>query len=152
MNEKLIQEYIGKDAQKYMNSNTNFIAAVLGQTIGPVWFFYRKSYLLGFAFIIITLILGRISSALNMKEAYSIMFLIYLFSANKLYLWDVRRKVNKIAQTNENMSQEELVDIVRQKGGTNALAATIYVIIVVALIAVLYAMIFYTITNYLSHY
>ena len=150
MEEKLISEYIGKDAQTFMNTNTNWVAALLGQSIGPVWFFYRKSYLLGFAFIIITLIIGRITSALEISKAYYIMFFIYLFSANKLYLWDVRRKVNKIMQTNENMSQEEIVAIVRQKGGTNGLAAAIYVIIIVALIAILYAMIYYLLHFFIS--
>ena len=143
-------EYIGKDAERYMNTNTNWAAALLGQSIGPVWFFYRKSYLLGFAFIIITLIVGRIASALGINKAYYIMFFIYLFSANKLYLWDVRRKVNKILETNGNMPQEQLVEIAREKGGTNGVAAAIYVIAIVALIAILYAMIFSAMTSMFS--
>ena len=116
MEEQLMSEYIGKDAEKYMNTNTNWMAALLGQSIGPVWFFYRKSYLLGFAFIILTLIVGRVATSLGIKKAYYIMFLIYLFLANKLYLWDVRRKVKKILENNENMSQEQLVEIARKKG------------------------------------
>ncbi len=142
MEEQLMSEYIGKDAEKYMNTNTNWVAALLGQSIGPVWFFYRKSYLLGFAFIILTLIVGRVATSLGIKKAYYIMFLIYLFLANKLYLWDVRRKVKKILENNENMSQEQLVEIARKKGGTNAVAAAIYVILIVALIVILYAMLF----------
>ena len=95
MEDRLVEEYIGKDADRYMNTNLNWAAALLGQSIGPVWFFYRKSYLLGFAFIIITLIVGRLATAMGISKAYYIMFFIYLFSANKLYIWDVRRKVNK---------------------------------------------------------
>lgn len=142
MEERLMSEYIGKDAERYMNTNTNWVAALLGQSIGPVWFFYRKSYLLGFAFIIITLIVGRIASAVGINQAYYIMFFIYLFSANKLYIWDVRRKVNKILETNRNMSDDQLVNLVREKGGTNGIAAAIYVIAIVAFIVILYAMIF----------
>ncbi len=150
MEEKLMSEYIGKDAERYMNTNINWSAALLGQSIGPVWFFYRKSYLLGFAFIIITLIVGRIASALEINKAYYIMFFIYLFSANKLYLWDVRRKVNKILEANGNMPQEQLVNIAREKGGTNGIAAAIYIIAIIAVIAILYAMIFFTMKSMFS--
>lgn len=58
--------------------------------------FFRKSYLLGFAFLIVTYIVGSIASAINLDKASYIMFFIYLCTANKLYLWDVRRKVKKI--------------------------------------------------------
>ena len=150
MEERLISEYIGKDAERYINTNTNWVAAILGQSIGPVWFFYRKSYLLGFAFIIITLIVGRIATALGIDQAYYIMFFIYLFSANKLYIWDVRRKVSKILETNGNIPQEQLVNIAREKGGTNGVAAVIYVIAIVALIAILYAMIYSAIVSMFS--
>ena len=52
------------------------------------------------------------------------MFFIYLFTANKLYLWDVRRKVNKIASSGY-ASDEELISTVREKGGTSTVAAVI---------------------------
>ncbi len=142
MEDRLVSEYIGKDADTYMNTNLNWAAALLGQSIGPIWFFYRKSYLLGFAFIIITLIVGRLATAMGISKAYYIMFFIYLFSANKLYIWDVRRKVKKILSTNGNMPQEQIVNIVREKGGTSGLAAGIYVVVLIALVAILYAMIF----------
>lgn len=147
MEDRLVSEYIGKDAERYINTNLNWGAALLGQSIGPVWFFYRKSYLIGFVFIIVTLIVGRIASAIGLNQAYYIMFFIYLFSANKLYLWDVRRKVNKIIQTNGNMQQEQLENIAREKGGTNGVAAAIYVIAIVALMVILYAMIFSAMTS-----
>lgn len=130
-----------------MNTNTNWAVALLGQSLGPVWFFYRKAYLLGFAFVIVTLIVGRIASALGINQAYYIMFFIYLFSANKLYLWDVKRKVNKLLENNGNISQEQLVEIAREKGGTNGLAAAIYVIAIVALIVLLYAVIISAMTS-----
>jgi hypothetical protein len=150
MEERLVSEYIGNDADKFENANINWTAAILGQSIGPVWFFYRKSYLLGFGFIILTLIVGQIASALGISEAYYIMFFIYLFSANKLYLWDVRRKVNKILETNRNMSDDQLISLVREKGGTNGIAAAIYVIALIAIVVILYAMIFSAMSSILS--
>ena len=141
MEDRLVSEYIGKDADKFMNGKTNWTAAILGQAIGPVWFFFRKSYLLGFAFLVVTYIVGSIASAMELKEASYIMFFIYLFTANKLYLWDVRRKVNKIASSGY-ASDEELISTVRKKGGTSTVAAVIYVVAFIAFIAFYITVIF----------
>lgn len=141
MEDRLVVEYIGKDANKIMNENVNWAAAFLGQSIGPIWFFYRKSYLLGFAFLVVPLIVRAIASAIKLKEASYIMFFIYLFTANKLYLWDVRRKVNKI-MTSGNVSEEQMIYAVREKGGTSTVAAVIYVIAFIAFIAIYLVAIF----------
>lgn len=140
MEERLVSEYIGKDADKFMDGKTNWTAAILGQAIGPVWFFFRKSYLLGFAFLVVTYIVGSIASAMELKEASYIMFFIYLFTANKLYLWDVRRKVNKIISSGY-ASDEELISTVREKGGTSTVAAVTYVVAFIAYMAfIMFAM------------
>lgn len=146
MEERLVSEYIGKDADKFIEGKTNWIAAILGQFIGPVWFFYRKSYLLGLIFLIVTYIVGAIASAINLKEASYIMFFVYLFTANKLYLWDVRRKVNKIISSRDT-SEEELISIVREKGGTSTVAAVIYVAVVIVCIAAIMFSIYYLSMN-----
>lgn len=135
MEERLVLEYIGDEADKFMKKKINWIAATLGQTIGPVWFFFRKSYLLGFAFLVVTYIVGKIAAIINLDEASYIMFFIYLFTANKLYLWDVRRKVNKI-MSSQYMSEEQLISTVRKKGGTSTVAAVIYVVAIIAFISI----------------
>jgi len=124
----LMSEYIGGDLENYTNSNLNWGSAVAGQAIGPIWFFYRKSYLLGFAFIVLTLIVGSIISAMGFENAYYAMAIIYLFSTNKLYMWDVRRKIRKILANNSNKSDEEIIDIARKKGGKSILAVVLYMI------------------------
>ena len=141
MEERLVSEYIGKDADKFMEGKTNWIAAILGQVIGPVWFFYRKSYLLGFAFLVIAYIVGTIASAIYLDKASYIMFFIYLFTANKLYLWDVRRKVNKMMSSGD-MSEEQLISTVREKGGTSVVAAVIYVIVLIAFTTIYFVAIY----------
>lgn len=141
MEDRLVSEYIGKDADKFMEGKTNWAAAVLGQAIGPVWFFFRKSYLIGFAFLVVTYIVGAIASAINLKKASYIMFFIYLVTANKLYLWDVRRKVNKIISSGY-VSDEELISTVREKGGTSTVAAIIYVVAFIAFIAIYFVAIY----------
>lgn len=151
MEERLVAEYIGKGADEIMNSKTNWVAAILGQGIGPIWFFYRKSYLVGFLFLIITILLGRIASALNIEKAYYIMSIIYLLTANKLYLWDVRRKVRKIlAKGDMNMSEDELIECARKKGGTSVLAAVIYVLLFIAFMILYIALMVYAITAMLG--
>lgn len=136
MEEKLVLEYIGKDVNKFTDAKVNVVAAVLGQALGPVWFFYRKAYLLGFAFLIATDIIGRMLVTLGITEGSIIMFFIYLVTANKLYLWDARRKVKKI-ESSMQVSEEELVDIVRKKGGTSITAAVIYVVAMFAFLALM---------------
>ena len=150
MEEKLVSEYIWKDAEKFIGTNVNWSAGILGQAFGPVWFFYRKSYLIGVLFIIITFIVGNIASSLEIKEASYIMFFIYLFTANKLYVWDVKRKVNKIISTRTDMSEEEIISYVREKGGTSTLAAVIYSIVLIAIIFIYIALIYSTINALMS--
>lgn len=123
------------------SEKTNWTAAILGQAIGPICFFPWKSYLLGFAFSVITYIVGAIASAINLNEASYIMFFIYLFTANKLYLWDVRRKVNKMMAAGYT-SEEQLISIVREKGGTSTVAAVICVIAFIAFIAIYFVTIY----------
>lgn len=77
------------------------------------------------------------------------MFFIYLFCANKLYLWDVKRKVNKILARSENLAEEQLVDYVRQKGGVSNLAVFIYIIVFIAFFILLLMTIYSAILMYL---
>lgn len=146
MEEKLVKEYIGENADKIMNDSVNFRAAILGQIIGPVWFFYRKSCLIGFAFIILTFVIGYLADSLGVPNAYCLMFFIYLFTANKIYIWDVKRKVERIIKTNSNLSEEELLKKAKNKGGVSAISAVIYSILVFVVIA-LSAAVFYTIIS-----
>lgn len=149
MEDRLVSEYIGKDADKFVEGKTNWVSAVLGQAIGPVWFFYRKSYLLGFAFLVVTYIVGAIASAIELKQASYIMFFIYLFTTNKLYLWDVRRKVNKMISS-QNMSEDQLIATAREKGGTSTVAAVIYVLAFIVYLVIYMSLIYSAMTSIFS--
>lgn len=150
MEEKLVLEYIGKNADKIVNKKLNWPAAILGAFLGPIWFFYRKSYLLGFILLYGSTVLFGITVDLGIKVAYPIIsFFIYLFTANKLYLWDVKRKVRKMMLSSNNLSEEQLsscgeeeaeanmgpihvdekplISKVREKGGTSANAVGNYI-------------------------
>lgn len=150
MEEKLVLEYIGKNADKIVNKKLNWPAAILSIFLGPIWFFYRKSYLLGVILLCGSIVLLEITKDLGIKFAYPIIrFFIYLFTANKLYLWDVKRKVRKMMLSSNNLSEEQLsscgekedeanmgpihvdekplISKVRKKGGTSANAVVNYI-------------------------
>ena len=149
--EDFMTAYIGDDVKNFEVIDKNWAAAALGEFIGPVWFFYRKAYLVGFAFIVLTFCFFIIAIALNIEKAYYFMGLIYLFTANKIYLWDVSRKVKKIINSNSNFSDRQLIGLLKKKGGTSSVAATLYVVIVVGLIIMLYVTIFSLFMKALSY-
>ena len=133
--EKLMDEYVGGDYKKF-SSNANWISAVVGQMVGPVWFFYRKAPLLGFLFMFITYIVGSIATAIELEEASWIMFLIYLVATNKLYTWHVKNKVNKI-MNDVNLTEDEMLEVARKKGGKSKLAAIIYALLFIGYVALM---------------
>lgn len=133
LEEKLMDEYVGDDFKKF-NSNANWVSAVVGQMIGPIWFFYRKAPLLGFLFLVVTYIVGSIATAIELEEASYIMFVIYLLATNKTYTWHVRNKVNKI-MSNVDLTEEQMIEMARKKGGKSVFAAVMYVLIFIAYIA-----------------
>ena len=134
MEEKLVDEYIGEGAETFKTSKFNWVAAVLGQAIGPIWFFYRKAHLVGVLFILLTFVVGLLAGMLGIKQGYYIMALIYGFTANKCYLWDVRRKVQNIINTYPDYSEEQLAAIAREKGGKSVIAVIMYGLVFVGLI------------------
>ena len=126
----LVKAYLGKDAEKLMSSNINWGAAILGQAIGPVWLFFRKAHLVGFLYLIVTIIVSKIANKLNIDEAYYIMSLIYLVTATPALLWDVRRKASKI-MSNVGLTDEEKLQLAAKKGKPSWLAVVIYSICLV---------------------
>ena len=133
MEEKLVLEYIGKNADEIVNEKLNWPAAIMSIFFGPAWFFYRKSYLLGFAcmYFMGSGIFYWIGRSIGMHGIIEIVvrFFVYLFLANTLYLWDVRRKVRKIMVSSADMPEEQLISAVRKKGGTSTVALAIYITI-----------------------
>lgn len=127
--DKMIDEYIGQDAIVVKTKGVNWISAVIGQAIGPVWFFYKRAHLLGFFFIFVSFVIGNLASKINFEQASYVMFFIYLFVTNKLYLWDVKRKVRKIIEKNPMVSDTELLEIARQKGKESILAVIVYIVL-----------------------
>lgn len=127
-NEYLIDAYIGKNAESLKNGsfsiNTFFF--------GTLYVLYRKMWLLGIIWLAISLIsnifLSSIASAITLATN-----IIISVQFKKLYLKHVKEQVEKIKSANQGKSQEQLIMICGQKGGTTlipVIIATIFYFIV----------------------
>lgn len=144
----LINAYIGSNASAIYSSiddkpKYNWAAALLGFFFGPVWFFYRKIYLIGFGLFFLT-ILFRVASSLSHSIIVSILVwgcnlalaALYLFFANSIYINNVKKKVNKIKEQNPQKSIEELAQIASYKGNVSIPAAIIYAFVLLIAIVI----------------
>ena len=59
LEERLLRTYVGDNSTKIINSNINIFAGLLGMTIGPVWFFYRKAWIPGLLYIALSYFLYK---------------------------------------------------------------------------------------------
>lgn len=129
----LTRAYIGPNAEKICDERRrmNLAAGISGEFLGPVWFFYRKSYLVGFLAILLSVAIGYVCMKGGYGKAYYLMGMLYLFFANKIYLYDVRRKIERIKRKNEDKSFKELKEIVIKKGGTSPNSTIFYIIVAI---------------------
>ena len=130
----VVKAYLGKNADKLLATNTNWVAAALGQAFGPIWLFYRKANIVGFLYLLVTVLVAKISSKVGIDEAYYVMFFIYAFTATPALLWDVKRKAAKI-MANVGLTDEEKLEQAKKKGKPSWLAVVIYSICLVLYIA-----------------
>ena len=126
---EMTKAYIGDKADAIIGHKYNWVSAIVGDLFGPVWFFYRKMALIGFGFVLVTILVGNIASQLGFDKASYLMGLIYLFVSNPIYLSVVKKRVNKLREENPQMSKEELIALSRGKGGVSVVAAVIYSIL-----------------------
>jgi carbon starvation protein CstA len=106
IDEKMLNAYIGKNADKILKSNINILAVFLG----AFYFLYRKAYMIGILFILASLVV---------PIWWIIERIVYLFAANKIYLWDAQQKILQIINNNPNLSEDEIVEKVKSVGGVN---------------------------------
>jgi hypothetical protein len=143
MEEKVLNAYLGEKKEKY-EKQTNFAAAFFG----PLWFLYKKCYLVGMLLYLFASgpMLIKMINPVNISEVtpdfltsttkYTgslnlILFFVYLFFANKIYIWDAKRKVEKIIAENPQASEEQITEIGRKKGGNNVAIVVIFAIILI---------------------
>ena len=123
--EELLKAFVGNNYDKLSQQKFNFAAFFLG----PLYYLYRKLYLLALAYIGIAFIFSSFS--LIIRVIIAVVF-------NEYYIKYAKKKIEDIRRLNP---ASDIQPIVASKGGTNiigpVIGAIVYVLIVVALIAAL---------------
>lgn len=122
--EKLIKAYIGNKADKMYNSVKNGGFNIWGFLFGIIYFVYRKMYLVSILTIIISYIIGYIIPSIG---NYVGVIIGLMFCP--LYKWDITRKLRKIKQENPNTSEEQLLNLAKNKGGTSIIGAVVFFVV-----------------------
>ena len=134
LDDKLLAAFIGDNYDKITNNKFSLSACFL-----CVWYLcYRKIYILSIVIAIVNTMIGLFLPVLS--GVYSIVLMVIsgcLF--NKLYVKYAKKKINKIKAENPNMSEDDLIKIVRQKGGVSPKALTIYIIAYVIITIICFA-------------
>ena len=130
--DSLIDAYIGKNADKLKNTGFSYCTLFFGF----IYTFYRKMWSLGIIWLAINalcnvILPGKIVSIVDIVATVTISS-----QFKKMYLKNVKEKINKIKAENPDKSNEELIAICREKGGTTIIPIII-VIVLCAIIALL---------------
>lgn len=132
--DELIKAYIGPNYDKLLNSKFN-VGAFL---VTPLYLCYRKLFLYGFLLFIINLVIINFTNFSMATTAISVVIAIVF---NKIYIPEVRKRVQKIKQKNPDKSLTELKEICAKKGGTSfglaALGCFLNLIIAIVLLIIL---------------
>lgn len=124
--EELLKSFIGKNYEKITTKSFNFP----GFFFNSFYMFYRKMFGLGFlSSIIISLILSLVLNFIKLDNeilniiiyiiAYLIIGCIIGLTVNKLYINYSKKKINKIKNSNQGKTTEELKNICIKSGGTS---------------------------------
>ena len=122
--EILLNEYIGKKAEEIKANKFNYSMFFWG----ILYLFYRKMWLYAFALLAVTTISMLFLAPFAL--VISIGASIYLAkNFTKLYLSHAKDQIRKIKFDNSDKTTEQLIPIVRKKGGTSILAPILYLIL-----------------------
>lgn len=128
--DELIDAYIGPNATKLKNgtfsANTFFF--------GIFYILYRKMWIMGILLFVVNQIVEFCLPSFSFVISLTLNIIISI-EFKKIYLKHVIDEVNKIKQENPNVSQDQLLQICKKKGGISILSILIlgllYVILVI---------------------
>ncbi len=128
LDEKLLNIYIGNNYEKIIKEKFSIPALFLQY----FYVFYRKVYIPG---IIYTILITITPSSLVYIWIIVGIFLGIFF--NKLYISYAKNRINKIKEENKNLSENELLNLCKQKGGTSILSAILIPLAIVYIIRII---------------
>ena len=122
--EDLIKAYIGKNYEKFKKNKFSLPTFFFG----PLYFFYRKLYILGLFWIIAIAIFWP-------NPIFLIMITVALATTfSSIYVTEVKRQVKKIKQENKNLGDSDLLEKCSKKGGVNHLVFLVIIPIILVVI------------------
>ncbi len=113
----LAQAFVGEKYRQISMSSFNIWASLFG----AFYFYYRKMYLYGIIYAVITMIINILTLTMPLigLAASVIFWIITGLITNPLYISFARHKTLSIANSNPNMNQYELEKVCTNKGGTS---------------------------------
>ena len=135
------QAYFGKQADYYMTQLHALRQGRLCQfsypafLLGFAWMIYRRMYIVALAVLLVTLVEGSLETLVmellhasatvqqSVQLLGNVLFGLLMGSfGNRLYIWDARRSIRQVVQTQHHHAEEALLDRIAAKGGTSAIA------------------------------
>ena len=110
--DELVKAYVGPKYDTIVNSKFNIGAFFFT----PLYLYYRKLFLYGILVFIVDLLIINFTKFSILTTVISVLVAM-LFS--KLYIPEVKKRVEKIKQKNPDKSIEEIKEICAKKGGTS---------------------------------
>ena len=125
----LVRTYIGEGYEKIKDESFSLPAFLLG----PLYMFYRKLYAYGVLSILLILLVLNLD--IMTEESIIIAYLTFdvLFGIffNKIYMSEVKKRINIIKNNNTEAKEEELIRICKNQGRTTIIVPIIYVLTII---------------------
>lgn len=111
-NEDLLKAFIGKNYEKITTRPFNFA----GFFFSTFYMFYRKMFLYSFILFLINLTIINFTNQFIITILFNI---VVGFLVNKIYLYYAKNSIDKIVSQNLTKTNDELINICANKGGTS---------------------------------
>ena len=143
-----LRAYIGEKADDILNSNVNIYAAFFG----PLWFIYRRciGIAIGLSFLV-SLVSELLAKLIEFKLLTSVFsFLFYLFCSNYIYVSNAKSNVRRIIKKNSKLSNDALMELIKNKGGVKVRNVVITVVLIVISVLLLFLAYYYIFIMFLK--
>lgn len=128
--EQLYKAWIGNKAETmYLNmQKTSFNPWAF--LFGVFYMIYRKMYLIAIIAYIINMVVIEVT---NSGFVSILLWIVYGFAFYPLYKWDIKRKLNNFKA--QNYTDEQILALAKEKGGTSKIWILVLIIAIVAIIS-----------------
>lgn len=122
--------FVGKNAERIIHKKYNILPALLGN----IWLLYRKCYLIGILFGLFDFVFILYVVFFTNTPVYVYLLLkvvLYFLISKEIYINHAKKKIKKLKEKYNNLSDEEFTKILTKSGGTTLISPIIYVLIVI---------------------